>query len=121
MTTDERDARDSVSIFLRGLVGVTLLAAGLVLLMALLCGCATARIDTERADGTRATMRVWVPAYPWQDVNQGIGRMTFSVKTNWTLGGLKAMETETSGATNLADLAERVVGAAVRAAVGAAK
>jgi hypothetical protein len=90
-----------------------------IVLLVLLCSCSAINVTT--VDGQRrTTVRVFVPAYPWQNSQQIVDRFALSAKTNAFTLGLKSSQAET-GDTNFWAGVNGVVGAAIVAAVKAAK
>lgn len=85
----------------------------------MLCGCAA--INVSNVDGPKTTRTsIYVPAWPWQNSQQIVERFSLSAKTNAFTLSLKSSQTETSD-TNFWPGVNGVVGAAVGAAVKAAK
>ena len=89
----------------------------LLLVLLILNGCAA--ISIHNVEGEKRTItRVYVPAWPWQDSQQIVDRMTIASKTNGIFNlSLRASENEQTN-TNLVGI---VVGAAVSSAVKAVK
>ena len=91
----------------------------LLLIPFLFEGCAA--INVSNVEGTRQThTSIYVPAWPWQNSQQIVDRFQLTARTNTFSLGLKSSQTET-GDTNFWTGFNGVVGAAVGAAVKAAK
>lgn len=62
-----------------------------------------------------------IPAWPWQDSSQAIQRLAMRSRTNDLTISLSGVTSQETTSTNAVNLIENVVGAAVGAAVRAAK
>ena len=91
----------------------------LLSISSLFTGCAMVNVASIKPN-EKITARVVIPAWPWQDSRQVVDRLSLSVSTNRLTYGLRAEQAETTS-TNFANILEGVVGAAVKAAVTAAK
>ncbi len=87
----------------------------LLVLAALLCaGCEVVRVN-ERG------ITAYAPAWPWQDSMRAIERVNLSNRTNNFTAAMRGMSDSETISTNAVDLVERVVGAAVKAAIAGVK
>jgi hypothetical protein len=87
--------------------------------LALLCLAGAGCMSTVTIEDAQrgVTFRASVPAWPWQDSMRAIDRLTLSTKgTNFNASLRGLSESETTS-TNITDLFERGISAAVRAAV----
>lgn len=100
---------------------VNIFAIGLVVITCLLlfCGCAVITISDPSTGHTVA--RAIVPAWPWQDSNQAVNKLGLRSRTNDFTLGVNGFQTQEVTSTNATQFLENVVGAAVGAAVRAAK
>lgn len=90
------------------------------ILLLTVCGCSVVHVTSSSPNGTSTTATAYVPAYPWQDSNQIISRLTASASTNRANISLRDTTQSEVTNTNATQLIENVVAAAVGAAVKAA-
>lgn len=78
---------------------------------ALLSGCAVVRVRDRQHE---VYTTIYSPAWPWQDVNQTINRLTVNARTNSLSISLRDQQESTVGATNLAPIIEAIIEGIVR-------
>jgi hypothetical protein len=84
----------------------------------LLGGCTSVKVyDDQRQAGFRAVM----PAYPWQDSTAVLERLNISARSNTFTVSVRGFSESENTSTNAVNLVTGVVGAAVGAAIQAAK
>ena len=78
-------------------------------------GCAMVSIRNLDGD-KRTTATAYVPAWPWQDSQQIVDRLTVSARTNGAFSAsLRASESEVTNTNLVSTVVNAAVGAAVRA------
>lgn len=84
-----------------------------------LSGCAVISIHDPSTN--KVAFRVWAPAWPWQDSTDAIKKLNISSRTNHFTASLANLDATQTTSSNAVALIESAVGAAVTAAVKAAK
>lgn len=81
-------------------------------------GCAYVSVrDNER----KASVSCVTPAWPWQDSTRVLDRLSVSARSNTFTTTIRGLDESQTTSTNAVDLVGRVTGAAVSAAIGAAR
>lgn len=89
-----------------------------ILVLACACGCSVIRIRDQQ-HGIVTTL--YVPAWPWQDVNKSLSRLSVTGRTNGLTITMAGLNEETLTSSNAVELISQTVSAAVTAAIQSLK